>query len=435
MEDYSEEIITKKRVVLKKPESDKDKLERLLKSVKSDYSVYGKISSSKLVYDLQTNRELLEKSGWKLCIANSVHLPTEYLQPFFHSYNDYKSNKPKYIDLNQTRNNISKDEVLDVYFYGRQLNKVFIKDELKNLHYLHVEHLLSTGELKPKVRATRDQYFFCDFDTFYYDNHKSPKDIWQIPTGETFGIEIEMNFSDALSKLKFSKELHDIYPNWFCERDGSLQDYDSNDNGGLGGLELISPPLNFDNLVKESAAICNILKKYNVKAFKAGEFFGLHVTHSIKNHKQGSNYIRYVHSNKLREFWRSVSRRNENKFCKYNNNMCNDLAGFNYDLAYLTKGYNNENHYMATCVRDNKKAIETRIFASTKGPKTLAATLELIKLTNQFSEFDFNVSKYAKFIAENASRNLAGFLKNRGSLGCLEVIDTQESYDDEQESF
>ena len=434
----------KKRVILKeiKIESPEEKLANITKKVKYQLENHSAIYDSSVADLIRENNKLLVENGWKPCQVIGIILPQDCLVEIYRNYNDFKAKKKSFIYKGyHNKDYLLLDTYLNEHFLDKNPAKVIIKDKEHTLNYYHLEDLINQGIVQATYAlVNRNTKMWTDFPHYFYNNRKAPRD-WEIPAGQTFGIEIEVNFKSAFDKLKFSNELNAILPKWYCERDGSLEDHDSNNNKGLGGLEIISAPLNFRDLIDEAKIACNLLNKYNAKAFGAGEFFGLHVTHSLDvdadtgvvNKKQGWNYLRYLNEPKLREFWRCIARRKPNAYCVFIDDFIGNY-GENPRLNTLTRGHSENNHHLATCVRDSQKAIETRIFCSTKGIKTLEATLEIIKLTSDFSREKFDLKAYSDYITNNASRNLASFLKSRGALYCLEAMYLPD-YDDNEENF
>jgi hypothetical protein len=433
----------KKRVVLKEikiipPEERLPEItERVIKDLKTNQT----ICDSTLIEFIRANQKLLIDNGWVHCLMTGHFIPKSVAAEVYRSYADFKAGKVSHIySYYDNKNYVMIDTLLEAKLTDRNCSKVYVDGKEHLLNESHKEHLIAQGKVHQYyARVNRNTKVWTDFHHRYYDNKKAPKD-WEIPAGQTYGIEIEVNFANALDKLKFSRDLYEVLPDWYCERDGSLEDYDSNSNHGLGGLEIISAPLNFSDLVDKAKIVCNLLNKYNAKAYQAGEYFGLHVTHSLEfddsgtvNKKQGWNYLRYINDPKLREFWRCIARRRPNKFCVFIDDFIGNY-GTNPKLNNLTRAASENNHHLAACVRDSQKAIETRIFCSTKGTKTLEATLEIIKLTSEYSKKDFDLKGYSDFITENSSRNLASFLKSRGALYCLDAM-CVEDYDDTKEDF
>lgn len=415
-------------------------IEALIKKVDYDFKNYSAIESSETVEKLKVNAARLKEMGWLLCPFSKLHYPPQHVVPFYESYDNFKSGKKSYTTRYYAKSYTREDSLLKESFQGGNgdFNNVFIKDQKHFIFNRHLEDLIAQGKVHSEpARVNRNTYIYTDFAHYWYDNKKAPRN-WVAPSGETFGIEIEVNFPDALSKLKFSNELYGILPGWICERDGSLEDYDTTRNAGLGGLELISPPLNMPELIQGTKVVCEMLKKYEAKAHNAGEFFGLHVTHSLskkskaERDRQAFNYLSYINEPKLREFWRCISRRKPNKYCIFDDNFVNNYEGL--QIAVFTVEYSRDNHHKVANVRNSCNQVETRMFRSTKGIKTIEATIEIIKLTNDFSLLEYDVNGFSNYIRSNMSKNLGGFLQARGGLYSLDAIEIEE-YNDEKEDF
>jgi hypothetical protein len=434
----------KKTILKKKTKMTELKYNELRQLVKKQLD-FHKAISSEVAGEIQKNLDfLIGEKEWRKCALSGNVLPPDQFQEFFSNYKDYVAyangggDKYKRFVMKGNTRGFVKDTMLKVLFSESEACDLFTeKGEKFNITRSHLYGKIETGEFwKNPARITRDLNIYTDFPHYYYDNKKAPKN-WKLPKGDTYGIELEVKFPDASTKLKFSRDLYNLFPDWCCERDGSLEDIQGDGNSKQGGLELITPPLLYDDLQKSLEVVVPILKKYNALGHNTGsDRYGLHITHGILKPndikiKETSNYIRFVNDPVMRDFWRNFCRREANKYCKFIGNYEGRLD--NYDnLSTYTKSYNADNHYNSICMREGLGAIETRLFRSTINPKTIAATIEFVKLANEVCVEKYDPVMYLDLIFNRASRNLTNLLEKTSASLSFEYLKKANSQYDEE---
>lgn len=381
------------------------------------------------------NKDYLESRGWVLCSYYGHLFPKEEVTKVYTGYENFLKDKVSFICKKATRN-VCKDTFLKKDFLQEDIYECYIGDNKYKIVGSHLRYKIDSGEIhKEPARITRNASVYTDFPHYYYDNKKAPKN-WKLPSGDTFGIELEVKFPDALSKLRFSGWLKTEFPNWCCERDGSLEDIAGDGNSKDGGLELISPPLNFEDLVEQIKKIIPVMSSHRALGHDTGsELYGLHITHGVvKNgyiqYEQGANFIRLINDPNTLDFWRNVSRRQPNKYCKYIGNYEARIAS--HALDGFTKSYDTNNHYNSICVREGSTAIETRILRSTINAKTLISSVEMIKLIHEVcGKEPYNAIRYIDYVVKNASPNLTKLLDKTAALMAFNYLKIpNEKYDD-----
>jgi Putative amidoligase enzyme len=381
--------------------------------------------SDNVVSVSRDNAAFLTSKGWVECIYSRCFIPVEYTEECLTSYpNKISSRVIKSYAKNKRV--CCLDTVLNKYFYPNSCHSAFINDKSEIVADSHLSHLLSNGKLFATV-ITRNKKIFVDFNSYYYDNHSSPKD-WVIPNGDSYGIELELKFPNALN-------------GWNCERDGSLEDIEGAGNAGEGGLELISPPLSFNNHCEVVPKVISLAKEYGAIGHDTGsKLYGLHITHKFnyKNSSAAPNFMRFLHDHTLEDFWKNFSRRDRNKFCSTFDKVEDDLKrdvefvnSGNNPLYSFTKRASKANHYRATCVRDSLTALETRIFRSTINPKTILSSIEIVHLLNKVAEkSEYNRDAYIEFIVKNRSSRLKSYMKTCGADLSIEQLAFVNQYND-----
>lgn len=255
------------------------------------------------------------------------------------------------------------------------------------------------------------------------------------PTGEAFGIEIEMSFKmekdDPVNliglgnKLKFSRWVADNYPDWICERDGSLEPSDKG-NAGPCGLELVSPPLAYIDHLQHLPIILEKARSLGGKGFiKGNEYYGIHITTNVYGkpmQKCADRLIYFVNHPNLRNFWTLCARRNGpalSQYCPFQDGL---VLG-----ESLKNQYAYENHYRSIHPRNsNGNAVEWRIFRSTLATQGMCAILELVKLTQDFcfdsiNDLD-NPGSFLAHLKSKMSSTLREWLDNFNGLEILECL-------------
>jgi hypothetical protein len=324
------------------------------------------------------------------------------------------------------------DELVGKYLYDFSVVPYIDKNwNLKHTSSNTANHYHNNGKLHNSLIA-RNQSVFTENPSHFKEHSPGNNKSFVKPTGEAFGIEIEMSFKPntgdqyigAANKLNFANWVHDNYPNWICERDGSLEEGNKG-NAGLCGLELVSPPLTFDEAITNLPIILDKARSLGAKAFiPNNEFFGIHVTTNLygKTATKTGDKIVYLVNNKIfREFWYACAKRNGlaiNKFAPF----MNDLS-----LGSALKSQSGGEHYRSVNPRGSG-ALEIRIFRSTVAFPGIHAILELVKITQDYCMNVTNNSsldsprEFMDYIKGNMSKNLESWLTGNGALQILEIL-------------
>lgn len=386
------------------------------------------------------NEKLFQDRGFARCAGTKLFVRPDKAVKCFTSFANYQAGKATIIGQYAKRDgrlHICYDEILREHFLDNPIE--VISDEFKQVKIAqsHFSHKKNEG-LYVSSQVSRDRKVYSTFPTNFYGNKKSPKD-WVIPEGDTVGIEIEMLFPDVVSKLKFSSWLGKNYQGWHCEYDGSLQDHG---NAGDNGLELISPPLLIEDMMKVVEPICNQAVQNGGVGFPAGIFYGMHVTNRVPKPIRGgatkeqiaARYICLVNSPALRSFWQLFARRKGESFMKY----C-PFKDVELNTCLMTEHapeQGHQAHRRAVYVR-NKTLLETRIFRSSLNTRQVRANIEICHLTmlfcrsNLFSLTDFG--KFQKFLEENASDDLSKILYRRKNTPIVELNKAALDYNIEKQ--
>ena len=215
------------------------------------------------------------------------------------------------------------------------------------------------------------------------------------PRSEAYGIELEMCFDGEneeerlANKLRFAEFIYNNHPEWTCERDGSLED-NALEGYVTANLELVSPPLSYQAMVKQLTAIIPIAIKY--KAFTYDTFFGLHITANLgkTNDRSAERFIDIINSNP--RFWDKASGRPGSKYLK-------KYAQF-YDLRSFDGVYNlyhSGSHNYAVFPRNDKgSAVEVRIFKCEIDLQYLKSKLDLVRSVYRHAKSDKDIQDYYK---------------------------------------
>jgi hypothetical protein len=328
--------------------------------------------------------------------------------------------------------------------YSADMNqKIVYFDEnwsIKNVHHKTGRSLYEQGHCFSSTVA-RNKIVYSKINPYFAEHSSGANKAFDIPKGEAFGIEIEMFFAPNNAKnteevmtavgkkLQFSHWMNKNYPGWICERDGSLED-PGKGNAGLCGLELVSPPMTYLDLLNQLPEILKAARSYGAKGYiQDNEYFGIHVTSNMyyPNYGEIADRIIYLVNNEdLRPFWRASAHRNGdavNTYCPFQDNLKLGSA-----LKYQIQA---ENHYRSIYPRQGLggKAIEWRIFRSTVATDGVCAILELVKLTQDFCaetslklSSDVLADKFATFIKAKATPNFMSWAANFNGSTVLEII-------------
>lgn len=362
--------------------------------------------------------DFFQKNGVHLCALSSEFLTENQCTKLYTSYSEFNSGRHRYIKTDLIEKyvrdgRVCRDEILNVYFAERAFDLYGDDFKQKKIASSHASYLSDNGKLF-LTQAARRTKVYTTFPTNFYSYGHAPKN-WEIPEGDTFGVEIEMLFDSLEHKLEFSTWVGKKFPGWVCEYDGSLED-----NGGAGncGLELISPPLLRDDISSKVSAICEKAIELGGKGFQAGVYYGMHVTAQVPKSVRGgpsrqlmaSRYIAMFNVPALREFWQLVARRKGESFETYSPFKDIDLE----TCLNSEKGDGgNHAHRRAVFVRNNT-LLETRIFRSNLAANQVRANIEICDLVMKFcGRPDFSLTNFKPFwdfLHANMSKDLRACL-------------------------
>lgn len=351
------------------------------------------------------------------------------LVKIYKSYEDFKAGNNCFIYVDFISATIE-DEILGVRFLDRSMEIFDDNFETKKIANSHGVHLINNGTLFESQVARRKRIYSTK-RTNFFGHGNSPKD-WAIPDGDTIGIEIEMLFESLQKKLQFSSWLGENFAGWHCEYDGSLEDHG---NAGDCGLELISPPLLFEDICSQATIICEKAVELGGKGFfPGGIFYGMHVTNQVPKARGkitraliASRYIVLMNDSRLRPFWQLVARRKGESFSTY----C-PFKDVNLETCLRTEvgDGGRDAHRRAVFVR-NPSLLETRIFRSNLAPISVRANIEICYLTMQFCKSDEfsldNLRNFYDYIHNNMSKDLKACLyrKKNSPIRALNEIVTE----------
>lgn len=342
------------------------------------------------------------------------------------------------------------DRMIEVWSLGQRYQMVEIFDKKENVFkdWEGKRHLTSTekpievytitGETKIyssynfdskhgiySVLVARGIIKLTDFDPGYRDHSAGSSKSFIKPEGEAIGIEIEVKFKnvekdgyiipDYIAKLLFSHWMKTNYPDWICERDGSLE---GERRTYHGGLEIISPPLSVAKLHECLDVIlpkCVEMGGIGAKASTSDVAFGIHVTQNLYgpfSRKDGDRYTYLINLPALRPFWQAAAQRYGALFDKF----CGFMEIDSVDGAMK---HESGSHYRAVFPR-GESAVETRIFRSNLQISAVKSIVELcIVAMNYCKQSKVNVNDPAAFITyvkAHASNTLKQYIRHFGGF-------------------
>lgn len=374
-------------------------------------------------------REILVKNGVEVCPFNKIIFKKEDGFKYFNSYGDFVRQNPYYVS-DKRGLDVVWDDLAKEFFRSAPANVYDQNFQYISVSETHLKYKKDHGEAW-KARISRNKSVYTLFPPNFYGNKQSPKD-WLIPQGNTIGIEIEMLFPSIVSKLMFSHWLFVNFPGWYCEYDGSLQDHG---NAGDNGLELISPPLLFDELVQKAPIICEKAKSLGATGFHAGPFYGMHVTNLVfskRNLRREvilSRYVYMVNNPALRTFWQLFSRRKGESV-----DMYAPFKNITLETAALQAG----DHKQAVYIR-NDRLVETRIFRANLNARQVIANIEICYLLMSYcvdNTFDAeNPKNFLDFLERNASDDLKKVLYKKVNTPIAALIEAATKYQINNEEY
>lgn len=351
---------------------------------------------------------------WVTCPINGGRFPAKHstkvmIQGYERTVSKfYESPEQSFIDYRGNRHLFSLDQPIEVYSIDGKV-RIAASYEINNSNEIRAV----------TARVARHTNFYVDFEHGFRDHSAGHNKAFEKPKGEAVGIEIEVAFkSDKspcwLNKLAFSAWMLRNYPNWICERDGSLE---GAHNKTLSGLEIISPPLPIAKLKADLSIILEKCTEFGGVGYKAmtDEIpYGIHITQNLYGEfslNDGDRYTYFFNSPAMRAFFANASRRSGHKdFGKY--------SGFTTVKAVKNAMYSQrENHYRAVYPRGNEfSALETRIFRSNLNHSAVCAIIDLCIWTMNYckdpkNNLD-NPQDYVKFLKERAPKTLIKYINS-----------------------
>lgn len=188
----------------------------------------------------------------------------------------------------------------------------------------------------------------CGQDVFSYHSDLVRFD-WKSPEPGDWGIEIEISSDDRCEARDIANKW-----DWAGERDGSLSD--------SKGIELISPPMRFPELVKSVSGMVGDLHRSRIgvrgwNAGKDGNSYGIHVSFDRRAWSELTilRFTRMINANPLGlcEF---IAGRN----CKAYAEFCPKEEMLTASLTFENKG-----KFFAVNAEKGRNRVEVRIFRST----------------------------------------------------------------------
>lgn len=382
--------------------------------------LYNKIK----LFQLENSDEWTKLGFVECFLTNKFFLPKDGTK-IFATYDSFQRGKVSGLVLTTEitrcieRNFIFFDEVNKVYFLANMEAKGQLILDL-NSSAMAITAKSSLGNMHSS-KVSRDVLVFSTFPTYFVDHSGANKKGYKTPQGEAFGIEIEMKFPNVFSKLRFSNFVGTNFRGWITERDGSLED---KGNSGDGGLELVSQPLNYKTLCTQLDPILTKARSENGIGHDAGVFYGIHINTNIYGDNQertAKRLICLINDPVLRNFWEIMSRRRGSKaseeYCQFKN--------VTFDTCLRTES---DGHYRATYYRTNNgvptNCVEVRIFRSNLKLASVKISLEIVKLTLDYSLLDnSNIEDYSafrEFILTNGSEDLKKYIYASKAINCLD---------------
>lgn len=370
-----------------------------------------------------TNPEIISDLGWVECFYNCVFVPKDKAHEVYINYNHFIGKKiaPTYASktINERDLGIYFDELNNCNFFTRQEPPVNV---WLNINEDKQQTTCASSVNNGKVqlfasRVSRGKDLWSSFNTFFKEHAAAHRKRFIVPKGECFGVEIEMLFATVFGKLRFSSFVGNSYPQWSCERDGSLED---RGDAGDCGLELVSPPLPTEQLMKELEIITEAAIKHGGMGHQAGIWYGMHINVNIYDRNKldtAAKFICLINHPKLRLFWQNVSRRkgaSVEEFCQFQN--------VKQDTCLMTES---RDHYRAAFYRDGANCVEVRIFRSNLKHLTLKVSVEILKVALDFCIKNDNINDlnaFKAYITQNASSDLINYLDKIGSMKALENV-------------
>lgn len=374
------------------------------------------------------NPEVIKNLGWEQCFFSGVYAEKNNLEKLF----KIASSDKDYVFCST---HLVKDlEKKGVIFLDDHVNKLVITkfdppkqlwireddNELKNIANSVISNI-NEGKLF-STTVKRHTVLFSMFDTYFKEHSAGSSKSFIVPNGEAFGLEIELKFDNVLNKLRFSMWLNKYYPNYICERDGSLED--AGDAGDCG-LELVTPPLSYDTLMGDMKEITTTAIKMGGSGYGAGEFYGIHANTNFYGPDRGNDMRRFIcviNNVGLRNFWYSVARRSGASFEKY----C-PFKSVQFNSAIESESGNGDPkaHYRATFCRPKTYCVETRIFRSNLKFAAIKSSVDILRLTQMFCMKEkqnyMDIKCYHDFIMRHADSELIEYLDYVGALDFLQA--------------
>jgi len=346
------------------------------------------------------NPKAIDELGWQECVIANSFYPKSEMVEVFNNYYQYTSKNPLgyFHPTNLDKFNFAS------YIYYDEVNQCFIlaatDKSVQIIMSLSDDKYVTTSQSFAKERArssrvARDVTIYHLFESYFKNHEAAVRKAYEKPEGEAFGIEIEMRFPDVFSKLRFSNYVGVNFPDWTTERDGSLED---KGRAGLGGLELVSPPLSYSKILTELDPILKEARGQKGIGHEAGVFYGIHLNVNIYGNKKSDTARRFIcliNDPQLRVFWETLSRRRGSaamqEYCQFQNVLP--------ETCLATEAYN---HYRATYYRTDKNGaatncVEVRIFRSNLKFSSVKITIEIMKLTLDFCMGSDNINDYSAF--------------------------------------
>ncbi len=301
------------------------------------------------------------------------------------------------------------------------------------LIYSHYEVDSSMNSRVFSNTVARGVNYYTNFESGFRDHTAGNNKAFVKPPGEAIGIEIEVKFKaqksksgkeipDCITKLMFSRWMLENYPEWICERDGSLEGEKRQQHGGL---EIISPPLSVKQVKDDLAIILPKCVEMGGIGFKASTpqiSYGIHITQNLYGsytRKEGDRYTWLINSPDLRFFWSALARRSGDLFDRFSG--FKEIPSVDGAMRHQADG-----HYRSVFPR-GESAVETRIFRSNLDINAISCMIDICVLAMNFcKQSKVDVTKSSEFVT---------WVKTKSSPLLKKYLESLRAWDYLDESF
>lgn len=314
-----------------------------------------------------------------LCEHTRYYIERSPKNKFYYTYKNYLDGNPSYSlirDIRCTYCDFTKE------YYSGDIVQVCLL-----IQNQYVDFKACVGYAQEKLKnewwysKASGQYSNFEFDYPPFNNkYKGSPRFWRDPDNrECYGHELELKFASFEHKLLFADAIKLNYKPCITEKDGSL------DQGLVDGpsLELITPPLSYEDSISKIGSILQIAKYYSVQ--EANNGYAWHVTVNLLNSENyqlsGMRMLSLFNDKNLRIFWQQIARRPSEANPITGRNYCKfeDKPTMSHKVWRPRWEAHPIDHYYATFLRKCGHALEIRLLKSTNDINVFTSTLELIR--------------------------------------------------------